>query len=114
MIMLIIVIMITIIILLQALILPIGLAETPYKLVSSALKAWITLTNAAPPTCTVAHCQKEWYFRYRQDTDTRTGLLKFTSTPRNHARLLASPNLSSFWRLDASFPCDCSGPVSLR
>lgn len=85
MIMLIIVIMITIIILLQAFILPIGLAETPYKLVSSALKAWITLTNAAPPTCTVAHCQKSGI----SDTDkTRTLGQACSSSPALHAIML--------------------------
>src|SRR6218665_579223 len=40
---------------LQTCILPKESAETPYELVSSALKAWVTLTNAEPPTGTAAH-----------------------------------------------------------
>ena len=43
---------------LQTCILPKESAETPYELVSSVLKAWITLTNAEPPTGTAAHRQK--------------------------------------------------------
>ena len=68
---------------LQACILPIESAETPYK-----LKAWITLTNAEPPTGTAAHGQKEWDLRYTDKV--WTGLLESTSAPRDRARLLAS------------------------
>src|SRR6218665_3448171 len=67
-------------------------AETPYELVSSVLKAWITLTNAEPPTGTAAHCQKEWDRRYTDKV--WAGLLESTSVPHDRARLLASRALN--------------------